>query len=312
MCTALTYKSNNFYFGRTLDLDISYGEHVTVMPRKYPLSMRCVSDINRHYALIGMAAVKENYPLFFEATNEKGLSMAGLNFPGNAFYGDYIDGKDNIAPFELIPYILGNCTCLKDAVKLTERLNIINLPFSDTLPPSPLHWIISDKSGSVTLESTSGGLKVYENPYGVLTNNPTFDYQMMNLNNYMHLHQAPAENRLSPENEFNNYSLGMGALGLPGDFSSMSRFVRGVFITRKSSVKKSEEESVGQFFRMLSIVSIPEGCVLTKDGKNHFTRYSCCCNTDKGVYYYNTYENYRIHSVDMFEKDIESDKLFTS
>ena len=167
------------------------------------------------------------------------------------------------------------------------------------MPLSDLHWIISDKEKSLTVESTKDGLRVYDNPYGVLTNNPTFDYHLMNINNYMSLHEGFAENRLSPKRDFDNYSLGMGALGLPGDYSSASRFVRAVFIKEKSPCFESERESVSHFFHILGSVAMPKGCVLTKDGECEYTRYSSCCNADKGIYYYTTYDNSSITAVDM-------------
>lgn len=282
MCTAITYQSSDFYFGRNLDLDRDYGERVTVMPRKFSFPMKCMPDLTEHYALMGMAVVADGCPLFFEATNEKGLSMAGLNFPDNAFYGEPDEDKLNLAPYELIPWLLGSFSCLAEAKEALSRLNVIGIPFSEGLPLSPLHWIISDNSGSLTLESTKEGLKIYDNPWGVLSNNPPFDLQIKNMNK---------------------------SDALPGDFSSESRFIRAAYLKEKASPKSSEDESVNQFFRMLSLVSVPEGCVLTKEGKPHFTRYSSCCNTDKGMYYYNRCESYKIERVDMRENDMEGDNL---
>ncbi len=286
MCTAITYQSGDFYFGRNLDLDMSYGERVTVMPRKFTFPIRCMPDIKEHYALIGMAVVADGYPLFFEATNEKGLSMAGLNFPDNAFYGEAQEDKINLAPYELIPWLLGKCACLSEAKEAMGRLNVVGIPFSESLPLSPLHWIISDKSGSITLESMKDGLKIYENPWGVLANNPPFDRHLINTEKFI----------LSKES-------------LPGDFSSGARFIRAAYLKEKSSPKKSEEESVGQFLRMLSLVSVPEGCV-TKSGKAHYTRYSSCCNADKGIYYYNRCESYKVEQVDMREHNPDGEELW--
>ncbi len=309
MCTAITYKTADHYFGRNLDLERSYGECVVVTPRNFRFNMRSVANIPSHYAMIGMATVADGYPLYYEATNEKGLSVAGLNFPSNADYKLYEDGKENIAPFELIPYILGRCADVSEAQKLLSNINLVNINFSDNLPLSPLHWIISDRERSLTVESVAEGLKIYDNPIGVLTNNPTFDYHMMNLNNYMSLHEGAAENRLSAENKLNVYSLGMGALGLPGDFSSASRFVKAAFVKLKSHSGEGEEESVSQFFHILASVAMPKGCVLVRDGEYEYTRYSSCCNTDRGIYYYTTYENSSVTSVDMFVSNIDGDKL---
>lgn len=288
MCTAITYQSDYFYFGRNLDLDMTYGEKVMIMPRNFSFPMKCMPDLTSHYALIGMAVSADSYPLFFDATNEKGVSMAGLNFPDNAFYGEPKEGKINLAPYELIPWILGKCACLSEVKEKLESLNVVNIPFSEKYPLSPLHWIISDKSGSVTVESMTDGLKIYENPRGVLSNNPPFDFHLINTEKFMLFKET-----------------------LPGDFSSESRFIRAAYLKEKSSPKKSEEESVNQFLRMLSLVSVPEGC-MTKNGKAHYTRYSSCCNTDKGVYYYIRCENYKVNRIDIREYDLDSDRLFAT
>ncbi len=310
MCTAVNYISSDNYFGRNLDLERSYGEQVVITPRNYIFSLRTLSRLESHYAMIGMATVVEDYPLYYEATNEKGLSVAGLNFPGNAYYGAYRESKDNVSPFEFIPYVLGKCASINEARKLLDNINLAHINFSEDLPLSPLHWIISDRHGSITVESVRDGLKVYDNPYGVLTNNPTFDWHLMNVNNYMGLSEDLPENKLSQKRSFNSYSLGMGALGLPGDYSSASRFVRAVFIKEKSPCFESEKESVSHFFHILGGVAMPKGCVLTKNGEWEYTRYSCCCNADKGIYYYTTYENSTVTAVNMHSVNLGGEEIY--
>ncbi len=311
MCTAITYKTKDHYFGRNLDLEYSYHETVTITPRNYPFKFRKMGTLEKHYAMIGMSFVVEDYPLYYDATNEKGLSMAGLNFPGNADYKQYCEGKDNVSPFEFIPWILGQCKDLEEAKALLGKINLWKENFSEQLPLSPLHWMISDRSGSITVECVKDGLKIYENPVEVLTNNPTFDMQLMNLNNYMHLSTEDPENLFSKELCLSHYSRGMGALGLPGDVSSMSRFVRASFLRMNSVSGESEEESVSQFFHILGAVEMTRGCVQIDDGVYDITIYSSCCNTDKGIYYYKTYENSQITGVDMNKENLEGKKLVT-
>ena len=94
MCTAISYKTKDHYFGRNLDLEYSYVESVTVTPRNYPFHFRKERDFPKHYAMIGMAYVQDDYPLYYDATNEKGLSIAALNFPQNAHYKPFCEGKD--------------------------------------------------------------------------------------------------------------------------------------------------------------------------------------------------------------------------
>lgn len=312
MCTAVTYKTKDHYFGRNLDLEYSYKETITITPRNYIFHFRKVEKMESHFAMIGMAYISEGYPLYYDATNEKGLSMAGLNFPENADYKPYYDGKDNITPFELIPWILGQCVSVSEAEKLLERINVLNENFSEELPLSPLHWMISDRERSITLESVKAGVKIYENPVGVLTNNPTFDYHMFNLNNYMRLSKEDPENTFAGKNsnfELKKYSRGMGAMGLPGDASSMSRFVRAAFVKTNSVSGNSEAESVSQFFHILKSVEMQRGCVQLGKEVYEITIYTSCCNTDRGIYYYSTYDNSQIYAVDMYRENLQGDGL---
>lgn len=314
MCTAITYKTSDHYFGRNLDLEYSYNESVTITPRNYIFHFREMGEIKSHYSIIGVAYVVEDYPLYYDATNEKGLSIAALNFPDNAVYMPFCNGKDNITPFELIPWILSQCSTVLETQNLLKNINLLNENFNNGLPLSPLHWIISDRERSITFESVKEGVKIYDNPIGVLTNNPTFDYHLFNLNNYMSLSKNEPENTFSGDNGSLNlikYSRGMGALGLPGDTSSMSRFVRATFVKMNSVSSNSENESISQFFHMLKSVEMTRGCVEINNKSYEITVYSSCCNTDKGIYYYTTYQNSQISAIDMYKEDLQSNKLIS-
>ena len=305
MCTAATYKTRDFYFGRTLDYEFSYQEEVTVTPRNFPFVFRGGMVLESHHAIIGMAYVVDGYPLYYDGVNEKGLGMAGLNFVGNAVYGKTIPGKDNIAQFEFIPWILGRCANVKEARALLENIQLTDTPFSGQLPVSQLHWLIADREEAITVEAMADGLRVYDNPVGVLTNNPPFDQQMLRLNDYMHLSPKDPENRFAPGLPLKTYGRGMGGLGLPGDLSSPSRFVRVAFVKMNALSGESEEESVSQFFHILGSVDQQRGCCEVGEGKYEITIYTSCCNADKGIYYYTTYENQQITAVDMHREDLD-------
>jgi len=311
MCTAITYKTKDHYFGRNLDLEYSYNETVTITPRNYVFEFRKTGKMESHFAMIGMSYIAKGYPLYYDATNEKGLSIAALNFPQNADYKPFCETQDNITPFELIPWILGQCATVCEAEKLLARINLLNENFSDELQLSPLHWIISDKERSITLESVKSGIKIYDNPIGVLTNNPTFDYQLFNLNNYMILTNGEPKNTFDSNNDLKleKYSRGMGAIGMPGDFSSVSRFVKATFIKMNSVSSDTENESVSQFFHILRSVEMPRGCVKVEKEDYAITIYSSCCNTDLGIYYYTTYDNNRINAVDMHKENLNGKTL---
>ncbi len=309
MCTAATYKTKDFYFGRTLDYEFSYGDEVTITPRNYPFHFVEKGNINTHYAMIGMAYVTEDYPLYYDAVNEKGLGMAGLNFVGNAVYHDKEEGKDNISQFEFIPWILSQCSTVKEARDLIEKMNILNIPFNDTLPVAQLHWIITDSKETITVESVNSGIIIYENPVGVLTNNPPFNMQMFGLNNYMHLSTKSPQDTFASGLHLEQYSRGMGAIGLPGDLSSESRFVRAAFVKMNSVSGEGEKESVSQFFHILNSVDQQRGCCDLGDGKYELTIYTSCCNINKGIYYYTSYDNHQITAVDMCRENLNCRRL---
>lgn len=307
MCTSITFSGKDFYFGRTLDLERTYGEEVVITPRNYPLRFIQMSSIEHHYAIIGMAHVADGYPLYYDAVNEAGLCIAGLNFSGFAQYGSSVVDRDNVACYEFIPWVLGQCGSVNELRKLLSKLQLTGTPFSPDLPTAQLHWLIADRMECITVEALEGGIRVYENPVGVLTNNPPFDIQMFQLRNFMHLSPNPPHNHFSAEVDLKPYSRGMGAMGLPGDLSSQSRFVRAAF-TKLNSVC-SEEESVSQFFHILDSVSQTRGCCRLKDGNCVITQYTSCCNASQGIYYYTTYGNRRISAVELHREDLEKDKL---
>lgn len=309
MCTAVTYQTNDFYFGRTLDYEFSFGEEVVITPRNYPFAFRYQGGLKSHYAMIGMAHVANNSPLYYEAVNEKGLGMASLNFVGNAHYFEEDRYKDNLAQFEFIPYILATCSTVQEAKAALENINITNQPFAEQFPVAQLHWIIADKSGAITVESVESGLHVYDNPVGVLTNNPPFPEQMFALNNYMHLSNKQPENTFLKDIPLNKYSRGMGALGLPGDLSSQSRFVRAVFSKMNSFSDSTEAESVGQFFHIMDTIAQIRGCCELENGEYEITIYTSCCNADKGIYYYTTYGNRQITGVNLHAENLDSAEL---
>lgn len=305
MCTAITYKTRDAYFGRTLDIECSYGEEVVVTPRNFLFRFCHTGAQKSHYAIIGMGTVRDGYPLYYDAANEHGLGMAGLRFADNACYFPLQEGKENVSPFEFIPWILGNCKTVREVRERLSNVCICNTSFSSSLPPAPLHWMIADKEESIVVESLADGLHVHQNPMGVLTNNPPFSYHVTHLCDYMML-----SNR-SPEAHFGKdflmpYSRGMGALGLPGDFSSASRFVRAAFVRQNAVSEPDEPSSVTQFFHILGSVEHIRGCVLLDDGKYEITAYTSCINLSRGIYYYTTYENRTISAVDLYKCDLDS------
>ena len=311
MCTAVSFHPGAHYFGRTLDLEHAYDESITVTPRRFPLPFRHLPTLLTHHAFIGTAFVQEGYPLYYDAMNEQGLCMAGLRFPIHCAYGAVAAGRENLASFELIPYILGRCRDIPEAKALLQTLHITDTAFSAALPPSPLHWLIADAHSAITAEQTAEGLHVYDDPVGVLTNEPPFPMQMLRLSEFMQLSPNAPENRLAPAAALQPYSRGMGAMGLPGDSSSPSRFVRAVFCKSHSFCSEEEADCVSQFFHILQSVAQLRGCVALEDGKLERTIYSSCCSAEQGIYYYTTYENSAVTAVDMKAENLDGEVLIS-
>ena len=308
MCTAVTYQTDDFYFGRTLDYESSYGEELVILPRKFQLHFLNMGMLENHYAILGTAHVAQGYPLFYDAVNEKGLCIAGLNFVGNAQYAKVMDGKDNLAQYEFIPWILSNCSCIAEAKELLAKINLTDTPFQK-MPVAQLHWMLADKEQAITVEAVADGIKIYPNPVGVLTNNPPFPEQVFRLNDFMNLSAKQPKNHFSDKLNLHPYSRGMGALGLPGDLSSFSRFVRAAFVKEHSVSGHSELESVSQFFHILGSVEQQNGCCEVENGQYEKTIYTVCYNASKGIYYYTTYYNHQISAIDMHREDLNGAQL---
>lgn len=306
MCTSLTFQTSDFYFGRNLDLEYNFGEKIVITPRQYPFIFKFAGTLSEHYAIIGTAQITDGCPLYAEAVNEKGLCLAALNFPGNAVYAEAPEsGKTNLAPFELFGFLLGTCATVKEAEEQLKTVCITHTAFKDGYPVAPLHWHIADKDRSLVLECIKDGMHLYENPVGVLTNNPPFPFQLTNLQNYMHLTSNPPENRFAPALKLAPYGQGMGALGLPGDASPASRFVRAAFCKWNTELPSGEEASVTQFFHILDNVAMVAGSVRTPENKFDRTTYSSCINASRGIYYYKTYNNNQISAVSMHKTDLD-------
>ena len=329
MCTCIELKTKDFYFGRNLDLEYYFGEKVVITPRGYYFDLRAGEGFATKYAMIGMAATAPaagksaadsakkdpaagektaaaaDYPLYAEAANEKGLCIAGLYFPGSAVYNEPAEGRLNLASFELIPWLLGNFASIEEAEASLRRLNVTNEAFSAKMPPAGLHWMISDGSRCIVLEQTAEGANLYENPFGVLTNNPPFPFHAVNMNNYLNLavSNPAASGGLAP------YGQGFGAIGLPGDWSPASRFVRAAFCKAHSVCAEDAESSVAQFFHILDAVAMVRGCVITPEGRCDVTTYSCCIDTARGAYYYKTYDRPDRKCVVMDEAAMTADRL---
>lgn len=305
MCTFFTYKKDDFFVGRNMDIEYSFGERVVISPRKYPWKWKMQKKSLSSYAIIGMANITDKFPLYAEAVNEYGLCMASLNFPKSAKYFESKDNKVNLAPYELIPYILTKFKTVEEARSTVENINIIDIRFRDDMPLAPLHFVLADSKDCIVIEQDEQGLHIYDNDIGVLTNNPSFPAHRVNLENYMNLSPRNPKSCYSDKIVPNSYGQGMGAVGLPGDSSPMSRFVRTVY-NKYVSLNSPSKRAVTEVFKILDQVSMIRGSVITESNLYDITSYSCCIDASKGIYYFKTYDNLKVYAIDMHRENLNS------
>ncbi|MBU5487971.1 choloylglycine hydrolase [Clostridium sp. MSJ-8] len=313
MCTALTLRTIDGYnlFGRNMDLAYSFNQAVTLVPRNYEYRDRVTNNYKRtRYGVLGMASIIDDYPAFADGFNEKGLGCAGLNFPGYAYFEENIvEGKNNLAPYDLIMWILSNFQTVDEVIEELKNVELVAVPINDKTPLPTLHWIVADKNGrSIVIEKTQEALKVHDNPLGVLTNSPTFDWHLTNLNEYMKTTPLQPEPIKWGDKELKPLGVGLGTKGLPGGLSGVDRFVRIAYLKSRCSEVDNLMTGISQFFHMLNNVAMPRGAVIN-DNLDDITLYTSCMCLEKGIYYYNTYNNVGICAVDMHKEDLDGDSI---
>ena len=303
MCTALHIQtSESGYFGRNMDIPFFFHQQPLEIPkgfRYWDRAGRQQKEVKR--CILGMGSVIDGYPAMAEAMNEDGLACAGLNFAGFARYEqEPEEGRENVAPYDLILWALSNYGSLTELRPALEKLRLVAVPINESTPLPTLHWMFADRSGkSLVVEATQSGLQVYENPVGVMSNNPEFPWHRNNLREYLHLRaQDPSPARWS-DLTLEPLGVGTGSLGLPGDFGSASRFVRTAFLRASLPEDLQDEQALAQFFHVLDAAAMVRGGVITSEGLYDYTVYSSCMDLRRCIYYYKTFENNRICGISM-------------
>lgn len=313
MCTGVRFSNDKgeMYFGRNLDWSVPYGQKVVITPRGYRYASAFLGEMAmKGGAIIGMAIVAENTPLYFDCANESGLAIAGLNFPGYAKYADTaVEGKTNVAAYEFPLWVVANFTTVDEAEKALKEVAIVAKPINEQYPVSQLHWIIGDAKRSIVVEYTENGMEIFENDVDVLTNQPGYGWHKENLRNYMNLFpQMPKEVKWG---KAKMTAFGSGSLmrGIPGDYYAPSRFVRVAYLNTHYPVKTTEEENVSRLFHTLAGVAMIDGAAQMADGTCEKTIYTGGYSVASKTYYYNTYEDPAIQKVAMGDYNLDSMEL---
>ncbi|MGL4742440.1 MAG: choloylglycine hydrolase [Sarcina sp.] len=315
MCTGLTLttKDGEHLFGRNMDLEYYFGQSVGIIPRNYTYTNIANKKTEKtQYAIIAMISMMADHPMLSDGMNEKGLGIAGLNF-GNEFGGlekNFSKDKINIPAFDFMLWILANFDNIEDVKKNVLKVNLMDIQIDEKIPNVCLHWIASDKSGrSIVIEKTKEGMKVYDNEVGVLTNPPTFDWQLTNLRQYTNTIPTQIPKTMCSDKELTPTGRGAGLIGLPGDTTAPSRFIRAAFL--RNFVLQNEDVSLGDYFHIMDNVAMVKGCA-KNDGINEFTQYTSCMNLENGTYTYKTYKSLSLTSINLFNEnlDLSDIKLF--
>lgn len=249
-----------------MDLDCDFARTAVRAPRAFPLAGR-----RRHYAVAGVAQVREGIPYFAEGLNERGLYAAGLYFP------DAVYAAKGMAPHVFMTSALALCASASEAARLLTNTDISGEGVDGPAPP--LHWMLADRTRTLVVERRAEGLFVHENAFGVLTNSPPFPFHADNMRQYMGLSASSPACGWHPLTPF---GVGFGGIGLPGDGSPASRFVRAAFL--RANAKGA---SLFDVFGILRSLAFPAGLARTERGEER-TLYSSVADADDGIFYYAT------------------------
>lgn len=300
MCTAVSFRTPDLYVGRTLDAESTLGEEIVICPRHSLLSLRNAPPVRSEQAIIGIAHMEGDTPLWYDGMNRAGLCMAALRFPDfSARFPFPVAGRLTLTTFELIPWVLGSCSTVAEVRERLEGVILSAEDYSDRLPCAPLHWMLADERETVVLEQTERGLHLYDDPVQVLTNSPPLPDQLRSLTSYAALSPDPPRGTCLPGVEPTPFSEGLGSEGLPGGLSSPARFLRAAFTAAHALREGDADRRLLQCFHVMGSVEQVEGCCRTWNGGLERTQYTVCYDTKRLTCCYTTYENRQINAVSL-------------
>lgn len=317
-CTGITLKSkdNSTIAARTIEWGGSYlKSQYVIVPRGYTERSMTPDGAGgmtytARYGYVGLAVEQKEF--IAEGLNEAGLSAGLFYFPHYGEYEKYDPAKKEktISDFQLISWILGECKTVDEVKEAVSKVHIVNLdPRASTV-----HWRFIDLSGrQLVLEIIGTTPHFYENKLGVLTNSPGFEWQMTNLNNYVNLHSGTAPAQSWDNIELKSFGVGSAFLGLPGDITPPSRFVRAAFYQATAPQQDTALKTVLQSFQILNSFDIPEGLVVppgeTPVDIPSATQWTSSTDINNGIIYFRTMYDSTIRSIDVRSIDFKTVKF---
>ena len=321
-CTGITIKpkDGSIIFARTLEFGMDLKSNILVVPRGKEFIGTAPGDKpglhwKTKYGVVGTNAF--DLPVIVDGLNEKGLSVGLFYFPGFAKYQEVKaeDFAKALAPWELGSFLLGTCSDVKESITAAKSVCVGAVVQKDMGFVPPVHFIVTDAIGSsVVLELIGGDLKVHANPLGVMSNSPSFDWHMTNLSNYVTLSDKNVEKIDLAGKEIKGLGQGSGMLGLPGDFTPPSRFVRAVAFSKSALPVERAKDGVLQAFHILNQFDIPKGAARgIEHGKevSDYTLWTSAADLKNLRYYFRTFDNSRIRMVDMKSLDLDAKEIRT-
>jgi len=308
-CTGIVIKTENGITipARTMEFGFDIRSNLLVIPKGTHLTFLSSIDgkdgytMKAKYGFVGMNAVEKN--IVVDGVNEQGLYLGCFYFAGFASYTKLTQENQSraVSSEEMGNFILGSFATVDEVIAGLKDITIVGSFIEDIQGEAPFHYAVTDKSGrSIVIEYTKDGLQVFENTVNAVCNNPTYDWHLTNLRNYVNLVPDNTKGFELNGKKYTPLGEGTGLLGIPGDYTSPSRFVRATAFANTTLPSKDAEEGIFRAFHVLNAFDIPKGVVRQKTPDEVFTDYTVwtsAVDTKNGVYYYKTYKNQSIKKV---------------
>ncbi len=310
-CTGIVLKTKNGVTipARTMEFGFDIKSKLLIIPKGSDITFLSFVDgkdgykMKAKYGFAGMNAVEKN--IVVDGVNEAGLYLGCFYFSGDAQYEKLTSSNQSnaVSSEELGNYVLGSFATIDEVIEGLKKVTVVG-SFIDVIQgEAPFHYAVTDATGrSVVIEYTKEGLQVHENTVNAVCNNPTYDWHLTNLRNYVNLTPNNRQAVNVNNKKIKGMGQGTGMLGLPGDYTSPSRFVRAAAFANTALPSANEEEGIFRAFHTLNAFDIPKGAIrdnATKDAHTDYTVWTSAVDTKNKVYYYKTYKNQSIKKLDL-------------
>lgn len=322
MCTGIRLKAKNgsVVCARTLEFGVEINSQIIFLPRNYPCVGTVPSNTNgltwkSTYAAVGTNA--NNITGIIDGVNEHGLAGGLFYFYEYAQYQHVAENElsQAIAPWHLMTWILTTCKTVAEVQQKLPSLKVANIVFEEWGFVPPVHAVVHDVSGqSLVIEYVNGTLHMHTNILGVVTNAPTFDWHMTNLKNYVRLSALNVVNQQLDGLTLTPLGQGSGMLGLPGDFTSPSRFVRAAAFSATALQPETELDAIHTAFHILNLFDIPKGTVRDQEQGRiscEYTQWTSATDLKNKRYYFHTYASRIPAVIDLLRMDLDAKEICT-